>query len=65
MVKGAFIVGASHGKGIVVRRLPNGGWSNPAFVTITGGSIGFQIGGEATDLIMLITSERGLPGPDG
>jgi lipid-binding SYLF domain-containing protein len=60
MVKGAFIVGASRGKGIVVRRLPNGGWSNPAFVTLTGGSIGFQIGGEATDLIMLITSERGF-----
>jgi lipid-binding SYLF domain-containing protein len=60
VVKGAFIVGASRGKGIVVRRLPNGGWSNPAFVTLTGGSIGFQIGGEATDLIMLITSERGF-----
>lgn len=59
MVKGAFIVGASRGKGIVVRRL-KGSWSNPAFVTITGGSVGFQIGGEATDLIMLISSERGF-----
>lgn len=60
MVKGAFIVGASRGKGIVVRRLSKGGWSNPAFVTLSGGSIGFQIGGEATDLIMLITSDRGF-----
>jgi lipid-binding SYLF domain-containing protein len=60
MMKGAFIVGASHGKGIVVRRLPKGNWSNPAFVTLSGGSVGFQIGGEATDLIMLITSDRGF-----
>jgi lipid-binding SYLF domain-containing protein len=60
MMKGAFVVGASRGKGIVVRRLSKGGWSNPAFVTLTGGSIGFQIGGEATDLIMLVTSERGF-----
>ena len=60
MVKGAFIVGASRGKGIVVRRLSKGNWSNPAFVTLQGGSVGFQIGGEATDLIMLITSERGF-----
>lgn len=60
MIKAGFIVGANRGKGIVIHRLPGGGWSDPAFVTITGGSIGFQIGGQATDLIMIVRSERGF-----
>lgn len=60
LIKGGFIVGGQHGKGIVVHRLPGGRWSAPGFVDITGGSIGFQIGGEATDLVMVVNSEKGF-----
>src|SRR5690349_7019244 len=48
-VKGAFIVGAQHGKGVISARM-DGKWSAPAFVTLTGGSLGLQIGGQATDI---------------
>jgi lipid-binding SYLF domain-containing protein len=57
---GAFIVGAKYGKGYVSCRNRTGdGWSAPGAVRIEGGSFGFQIGGSATDLIMLVMSERG------
>jgi lipid-binding SYLF domain-containing protein len=57
---GAFIVGAKYGKGYVSCRDRSGnGWSAPGAVRIEGGSVGFQIGGSATDLIMLVMSERG------
>lgn len=60
MLKAGFILGANRGKGIMVHRLPGGVWSNPAFCTITGGSLGFQIGGQATDLVMVVNSEKGF-----
>jgi len=58
---GAFIVGAKYGKGYLsCRRSTSGaGWSAPGTVRIEGGSVGFQIGGSSTDLIMLVMSERG------
>lgn len=57
---GAFIVGAKYGKGYLSCRNRTGsGWSAPGAVRIEGGSFGFQIGGSATDLIMLVMSERG------
>ena len=57
---GAFIVGAKYGKGYLSCRAGSGhGWSAPAAVRIEGGSFGFQIGASATDLIMLVNSERG------
>jgi len=56
----AFIVGGKYGKGFLSCRNRSGaGWSAPATVRIEGGSVGFQIGGSATDLIMLVMSERG------
>ena len=56
----AFLVGAKYGKGYLSCRKKNGvGWSAPGTVRIEGGSVGFQIGGSATDLIMLVMSERG------
>jgi lipid-binding SYLF domain-containing protein len=56
----AFIVGAKYGKGILsCRNKGNAGWSAPGTVRIEGGSVGFQIGGSSTDLIMLIMNERG------
>ncbi len=57
---GAFIVGGKYGKGYLSCRNKKGsGWSAPATVRIEGGSVGFQIGGSTTDLIMLVMSERG------
>jgi lipid-binding SYLF domain-containing protein len=57
---GAFIVGGKYGKGYLSCRNKSGsGWSAPATVRIEGGSVGFQIGGSSTDLIMLVMSERG------
>jgi len=61
MLKAAFGVGGAYGKGIASCRNANG-WSAPAFFTLKGGSFGFQIGGEAADIIMLIMNERGMNG---
>jgi len=57
---GAFLVGGKYGKGYVSCRSKTGpGWSAPGTVRIEGGSVGFQIGGSTTDLIMLVMNERG------
>src|SRR5436190_16470276 len=58
--KGAFIVGASYGKGyLTCRAKGRAGWSAPATIKMEGGSVGFQIGGTETDLILLIMNQRG------
>jgi SH3 domain-containing YSC84-like protein 1 len=58
--KGAFIVGAKYGKGFMLCRKPNGvGWSAPAAIRVEGGSVGFQIGGSETDVVMLVNSDSG------
>ena len=60
-IKGAFIVGAQRGKGIIsVRDRVKGTWSSPAFMTLTGGSVGFQIGGQAVDIILVVQNRRGV-----
>jgi len=60
MVKGGFIVGGQMGRGAVSCRGANkSGWSAPAMIEMGGGSVGFQIGGSQTDLIMLVMNERG------
>ncbi|MDP3718338.1 MAG: lipid-binding SYLF domain-containing protein [Acidobacteriota bacterium] len=61
LLKGGFVVGGQRGKGILsVRDKKTGLWSTPAFLTITGGSIGAQIGGQAIDLVLVVNNERGL-----
>jgi len=60
VVRGAFGVGGRFGKGLVTQRLPSGEWSAPAFVNVGGASFGFQIGGDATDLILVFIEEKGL-----
>src|SRR6516165_11688316 len=58
--KGAFIVGAKYGKGYLSCRKQSGaGWSAPGTVRIEGGSVGFQIGGSSTDLVLLVMNKRG------
>jgi lipid-binding SYLF domain-containing protein len=59
LVKGGFIVGGEHGRGIASCRTSEG-WSAPAFVSIGGGSWGLQIGVEGVDLVMLVMNDRGL-----
>src|SRR6202140_568780 len=59
MLKGGFIVGAKYGRGLASCRTPKG-WSAPAFFVLTGGSFGFQIGGQAVDLVMLIMNKDGM-----
>lgn len=58
MIKGGFIFGAEHGRGVATCR-NNGTWSAPAFLVATGGNWGAQIGGQATDLVMLFMNENG------
>jgi lipid-binding SYLF domain-containing protein len=59
MLHGAIGIGAQHGNGVVACRTA-GGWSGPAFVSLTGGSAGFQVGLQSSDLVMLVTSGRGM-----
>src|SRR5580704_17817695 len=59
MVKAGFVFGGKGGKGVATCRTANG-WSAPAFITISGGSWGLQIGVEAVDLVMIIQNEKGM-----
>jgi lipid-binding SYLF domain-containing protein len=59
LLKGGFIVGARYGRGLASCRTAKG-WSAPAFFTVEGGSVGFQIGGQAVDLVMLIMNDEGM-----
>ncbi len=57
--KGAFVVGAQYGQGVATCRSPKG-WSAPVFVQLTGGSFGFQAGGQSTDLVLVAMNQNGL-----
>ena len=62
MIKAGFVVGARHGKGVLVVRQPDNSWSNPAFVKFTGGSIGWQAGAQSTDIILVFKTRKGVDG---
>ena len=59
-LKAGFIFGGHRGKGVISARNEQGEWSTPAFLTLTGGSFGLQIGGQSVDLILAIMNRRGL-----
>jgi SH3 domain-containing YSC84-like protein 1 len=59
-LKFAFIFGGNYGRGVAVCRTPNNGWSAPMFVAVDGGSVGYQIGGSSTDLVMLFMNDHAL-----
>src|SRR5579863_5276997 len=59
LIKGAFVFGAQYGQGVVTCRTPHG-WSGPVFIRMAGGSWGLQIGGQATDLILVAVNDRGF-----
>lgn len=60
VIKAGFVFGARRGKGIIVVRQDNDTWSNPAFVTLTGGSVGWQAGVESTDIILVFKTRKGV-----
>jgi len=60
MIKGGFVFGAEHGRGVATCRLPNGSWSAPAMFVISGGSWGAQIGAQGVDLVMLVMNQQGM-----
>ena len=62
VIKAAFGFGARRGKGVIVVRQDDNSWSNPAFVTLTGGSIGWQVGAQSTDVILVFKTRKGVDG---
>ncbi|MCJ8210516.1 lipid-binding SYLF domain-containing protein [Mucilaginibacter sp. RS28] len=59
LINAGFAIGGKRGRGVALVKLANGEWSNPVFVTLTGGSFGFQIGVQAVDLV-LVFKHRGV-----
>src|SRR5690606_15024485 len=59
---GLGIGGGRRGKGVLVVRKDSGEWSNPIFVNLTGGSFGFQVGVQSTDVVLVFTSRQGIEG---
>jgi len=58
LVKVGFVVGGKHGRGIAILRKPDGLWSNPIMIKLTGGSIGWQAGVESSDLLLVVKRRR-------
>jgi lipid-binding SYLF domain-containing protein len=59
-IKAGLVLGGRRGRGVLSVRTADGGWSNPSFVTLTGGSIGLQVGVQSADIVLVFRSERGL-----
>ena len=59
MLKASFVFGANYGKGVATCRTEHG-WSAPVFFKVTGGSFGFQAGGQASDLVLIIRTDEGM-----
>jgi lipid-binding SYLF domain-containing protein len=60
VIKAGFIIGGSYGKGVLVVRRPNGRWSNPSFITLGAGSLGWQAGAQSSDIILVFKSRKGV-----
>ncbi len=60
VIKGAFIFGGRHGNGVLVSRDASGRYSNPVFISLTGGSFGWQIGAQAADVVLVFATQRSL-----
>ena len=59
-IKAGLVLGGRRGHGLLSVKNPDGTWSNPSFVTLTGGSIGFQAGVQSADVVLVFRSDRGL-----
>jgi len=60
MIRGAFVIGVQHGRGVLLVRGPDGSWQPPQMVQITGGSLGYQIGVQSTDLILVFRTPQSV-----
>ncbi|MEW6001416.1 MAG: lipid-binding SYLF domain-containing protein [Nitrospirota bacterium] len=60
VIKAGFIIGGRYGSGILMVRKEDGKWSDPSFITLAGGSIGWQIGVEAIDIVLVFKNERSI-----
>ena len=60
VIKAGFVVGGRHGEGLIAVKTRDGTWSNPSFISLTGGSIGFQAGVSSTDVILVFRTQRGV-----
>ena len=60
VIKAGLVVGGRHGNGLIAVKTRDGTWSNPSFISLTGGSIGFQAGVSSTDVILVFRTERGV-----
>jgi lipid-binding SYLF domain-containing protein len=60
LFRGGILIGGRRGRGVISVRSPSGAWSNPAFVTLTGGSLGAQFGAEKMDLVLVLANERSV-----
>ena len=60
LINAGFVLAGKRGKGIAMVKLEDGSWSNPVFVTITGGSVGFQVGVQAVDLVLIFKNRETL-----
>ena len=58
VIKGGFIIGVRHGNGVLLARTPAGGFGPPRFISLTGGSVGFQAGVQSTDVILVFRTAR-------
>ena len=59
-IKAGLVVGGRRGHGVLSVKNPDGTWSNPSFITLTGGSVGFQVGVQSADIVLVFRSDRGL-----
>ena len=60
VIKAGFVVGGRHGQGLIAVKTRDGTWSNPSFVSLTGGSVGFQAGVSSTDVVLVFRTQRGV-----
>ena len=60
VIKAGFVIGGRHGEGLIAIKAADGTWSNPSFVSMSGGSIGFQAGVSSTDVVLVFRTQRGV-----
>lgn len=60
VLKAGFVIGGRHGRGLISVRKEDGSWSNPVFLSITGGSVGFQVGAQSTDVVLVFRTKNGV-----
>ena len=60
VIKAGFVIGGRHGLGVIAVKASDGTWSNPSFISMTGGSIGFQAGVQSTDVVLVFRTQRGI-----